>query len=207
VTFQGLPQRDGKVRQAVFPKTELDVTALRDDHRGIQSFRDLGAEEPVHLLGGAEVEVRRSEAVSLRVTHGAFGLDAEQDLVPRSILGIKVVGIVGGHQGNTRLSGKAYQGLVCPGLFRNGVVLDLQVKISLAKKVVIKTSPLPSSLFVSLQDQGGDLASQTGGRGNEPPGVSGQQVVVHPGFVIKSVGVGNRDQFYQISISRIVFCQ
>ena len=70
------------------------------------------AEHGLHLLAGLVVEVMGAEAHALGVVHGGLGLDAEQHLVGVGVVGVEVMAVVGGHDGQLEMVGYLQQALV-----------------------------------------------------------------------------------------------
>ncbi len=81
-----------------------------------------------------------------------MGLHAEKHLVPGGILLAKIVGIVGGDDGEPRLPGNPDNPLVRPGLFGKGVVHHLKVEVPLPQKLLVVASLSGRLLFLPLKD-------------------------------------------------------
>ena len=187
--------------QHVMPRLELqlDVAALRDGRGVIQRLRHLLAKGRVHLLRRPEEEIigRKTEGVVRLV---GVGVDAEQDLVPVVIFLVEIMRVGRGDQGDARVLRHFDQRPVHPGLLGEGVGHDLKEEIPLAHDVLIKQSAFGGLVLLALQDKLRDLPRQARGRGDEAPGVAGQEVVVDARLIVKPVGVGDGDDLHQVVI-------
>ncbi len=102
-------------------RDELD--RLGDLQGGVAGLREIGEELP-HLLGRLHVELLRVELEAIGVgQHLPRLLDAEQDVVGAGVGALRVVGVVGGDQGDPEVAGDPHQGGVHSSLVVEAVVL------------------------------------------------------------------------------------
>ena len=106
--FLVLPLGHGKVRHVVRLGVELHVTAL-SNLEGVLAGTGNIAEDRVHLLGRAQVEVIRIELEALGVGQGRTGLHTQQCRVGGVVFLAGVVQVVSRHVGQVQLLGEAVQ--------------------------------------------------------------------------------------------------
>ena len=150
-----------KVRQLGHAKLKIEVTLLGNFVGVLTRFRADG-EQIVHLIGAFEVELVRLKFHPILVVHGFARLNADQDALHLAVFLAQVVGIVGGHQRNARLFGKAEQLGQHRLLLLNAVVLNLQVVISLSKQVVVPQRNFLGAVVITGQQRLRHLARQAG---------------------------------------------
>ena len=129
-----------------------------------------------HLFDGLVIELVRFKAHALGVVHGGLGLDAEQNLMGVRVVGVEIVAVIGGHQGQV-------------GGFRDlqqGVVDDFLLE---AAGVDVRVFPGQAQGLVHVlgQDGAGNLARDAGRKAGQALGVAAQQLLVHAGLVVKTV--------------------
>ena len=81
------------------------------------------------------------------------------------------------------------------------MVLDLQVKIPLPEKIPVIPRLGLGLLDLTRLDKLGDLAGDTGRKGDKPPVEPGQKLLVHPGPVVKTLGIGKGTELHQVKIT------
>lgn len=89
-------------------------------------------------------------------------------------------------------------------LFFDGIMLQLQVEILSAQNIPVQVRPFQSPLFITGHNQPRDFPSQTGRRADNPLPVLCQQFMVNTRFIVKTICVGNGNQFNQVMIP--LFC-
>ena len=136
-------------RQVVLAEGELQIAEVRDALRVGEGLR-IAAEEGLHLLRGAEVEVLGLVAHPLLVLHQLAGLDAEEDVVALRVLGGEVVAVVGTDQGDARLLVDAEEGLVHHRLVPDAVVLELQVEPVLPEEALHLQGVVLCAVIISV---------------------------------------------------------
>ncbi len=140
--FQAGPLADLDPGQPVGSKGEFHVAALRDGQRILKRLGNFVPEEGPHFLGGAEVKIIGPETVTIGCIHRGVRLDAEQDVVPGSVLRLQVMGVIGGHQGDAGQGGHFDQSLVRYGLLGYPVVQYLEKEIALAENIAVEHGSL-----------------------------------------------------------------
>ncbi len=88
IGLEGLPLGQPEVGELVVPVVErqCDVAPLGYQDGVVEGVGQLRAEETVHFLGRAEIEVVRGEGHALLVVKGRLGLHAQEHLVPVPVL-------------------------------------------------------------------------------------------------------------------------
>ncbi len=66
------------------------------------------AEGPRHFLRRFEIKLIGGKAEAIGVGHGLAGLDAEQHFVGLGLVLIKIVTVIGGHQGQIKFGGELF---------------------------------------------------------------------------------------------------
>ena len=169
-------------------------------------LRRIGEQGP-HFLLGLTVVLAPFVAHPVLIRHLLAGLDAQKDIMGLLILGIGVMDIVGGHQLKARIPAHAHKALVYQPLVRQPVVLKLQEEVVLSEYVHIPFG-CPDRLLIHSSGQAAlHLPCQTGAEGNDSLMVGPQHLIVHPGFIVKSVHKPLGHNFHQVFITLVVLCQ
>ena len=169
-------------------------------------LRRIGEQSP-HFLLGLTVVLSSLVAHPVLIRHLLAGLDAQKDIMGLLILGKGIVDIVGGHQLKARVPAHAHKALVYQLLVRQAVVLELQEEVVLSENIHILFR-CPDCLLIHSPGQAAlHLPCQTGAEGNDSLMVGPQHLIVHPGFIVKSVHKPLGHNFHQVFITFVVLCQ
>ena len=164
-------------------------------------------EQCLHLLLGLAVVLPALIAHAVLILHLLAGLDAQQYIVGLLILCKRIVDIIGGHQFKPCLPAHAHQSLIDQFLVGQPMVLQFQEKVVLSKYVHIP-SGCPHSLLVHAPGKISlHLAGQAGAQCNHPLVVLGKHLIIHPGFIIKTIHKSLGHNLHQVLISLVVLCQ
>ena len=195
-----------EIRQLGDAELKVKVAHLGDLDGVLAGVRRDG-EQVVHLLGALEVELVGLEFQLVRVLHGLAGLDADENALHLAVLLAEVVGVVGGHQRDARLPGKADEQRQNLLLRVDAMVLNFNVEVALTEQVVeIERGGL--CLFVVPRKQRlGYLARKAGGKTHQTLVVLFQQFLVHPGFGVKALDEAGGDQLDEVFVARFVFAK
>ena len=147
----------------------------------------IGAEQFLHLLRGAEVEVSRLIAHPVLVVYGLARLDAQQYIVALGVLRPQVVGVVGADQWDARLLMDAEQIPVHQRLLGDAVVLQFQIEVILPEDLLHGQGVLLGPVVVAVDQPLGDLPGQTGRQGDESLAVLAQQIQIDAGLDVKAL--------------------
>ena len=202
----GLPFRHPKFRQMVLPKGKLKVAQLRDPP-GVLNGPGVLAEQFLHFLRGAHVEVPGLVPHPLLVLHQLPGLDAQQHVVGLRVLGGQVVAVVGTHQRDAGLLMDAQQSLVDHGLVPDAVVLELQIEPVLPEELPHLQGVGLGILVLSVHQPFGDLPRQTGGQGDKPPAVLPQQLHIDTGLDVEPLHEAHADHVAEVPVPLLVPAQ
>lgn len=102
-----------------------------------------------------------------------------------NVLRIRVVDVVGGHQGDFKLFAHAQQRLIHSLLIRNPVILQLQKIIAFSKDLFIFQGLLLGLIVETLYNISLHLPGQAGAQSDDPFVEFLQHLHIHPGPVIK----------------------
>jgi len=159
--------------QVILGAVEIDMAALRDGQRVGQRLWDRG-KKLGHLVGAAQIVIRRGHGHALGVIHGGAGLDGQQQLLGGSVLFADIVDIVGRHQAEIQLPAQGNQfGIDLVQLGHASMPLQLEVKVVLAKSVAMPDGRFAGLLPAPLRDQARDLARDAGRKKDDPLGILG----------------------------------
>ena len=193
-------------RQMVLAKGELHVAPVGDFLRILNGLGLIGKQR-THFLLGFDVEFLGFKAHPVGLVHGLSHLDAHEHVLEIAVLPGQIVGVVGHHQRQARILGKAQDAAVDLLLLRQAVILQLQIKIPLAEDLRQLQRMGLGALVVSRPQSAGNPASQTGRQGDQALGMLPQQVQIHTGLDIKTVQKALGDQIAEVFIARLVFAQ
>ena len=201
-----LPRRQLEAGQVVVAEFEIVIAALRNGHRVVRRLLKL-REEGAHLLFAFQIQLPGLKAHTVGVVHGLAHLDAHQHILIIGVLFFNIVGVVGQNQRDARLLMEPDQPLGGLFLFREAVVLNLQIKILRPEQRPKLQSLGFGPLVVVLYKHLGDGPGQTAGEADQPLRVLVQQRPVDAGLDVKAVGKGSADQIAEILIARLVLAQ
>ena len=122
------------------------------------------------------------------------------------VVGVEIVAVVGGHQGQVGGLRDLQQGVVDDFLFGQTVGLQFQVE---AAGIDVRVFPGQAQGLVHVlgQDGAGNFARDAGRKAGEALGVAAQQLLVHARLVVKTVQKAVADQLDQIMIALLVLGQ
>ena len=200
------PRRQPELRQMILAEGKLHPAAV-GDALGVGYGVGIGAEQLLHLLRGAEVEVSRLVAHPVLVVHGLARLDAQQHIVALGVLRPQVVGVVGADQRDARLLMDAEQIPVHQRLLGDTVILQLQIEVILPEDLLHGQGVLLSPVVVAVYQSLGDLPGQTGRQGDEALAVLAQQVQIDAGLDVKALHKCLTHHVRQVPVARLVFTQ
>ena len=185
---------------------EEEAAHLGDAHRARQRLRVVG-EHRRHLRRALDVELLRVEAQPLRLVHLLAGADAEQHVVGLVVLAAEVVRVVGGHEGQARLSVEPVESLVHPPLLLDPVVHHLQEEPLAAEDVAQDAHRLQRGRLLAGADVLRHLAREAAGEPDQPLGVRGQHVLVDAGPVVEALRVADGHELHEVVVARLVLGQ
>ena len=186
-------------REIVVPHVQFHVAALGDLGRVAQGLGQM-AEHGLHLLAGLVVEVMGAEAHALGVVHGGLGLDAEQHLVGVGVVGVEVMAVVGGHDGQLEMVGYLQQALVGYLLLGQAVGLQLQIE-AVRVDVGVFAGQGDGAVHVTGVEGARDLARDAGRKADEALGIAAQHGLVHARLVVEALQVAAAHQLDQIVVA------
>ena len=201
-----LPFRQLERRQVVDSKLEVHLTHLGNLGGILYGLRALG-KEGAHLLFTLDVELLGLKAHAVGVLQPLARLDAHEHILHHRVLSGEVVGVVGGHQGNPRLSVEAENPGVHRLLLVDAVVLNLQVVAVLPKDVPHLQGVGQRPLVVPRHEPPGNFPAQAGRQGDEALTVGPQQLHIHPRSAVKALHIGHGHQIAEVAVPRLIFTQ
>ena len=117
------------------------------------------------------------------------------------------MGIVGGHQRNARLFGKADQLGQHRLLLFKAVVLNFQVVIPMPEQVVVPQRNFLGAVVIPGQQRLRHLARQAGRQADQPFVVLLQQLMVHTRFGVEPLNKPGADHFNKVFIPGFIFAK
>ena len=102
------------------------------------------------------------------------------------VLFIDIMAVVCGHERDGKLLAHPHQPLIHRLLHGNAVILQLQEKISGAEYILIIERRLTRLLIHASGQIPLHLAAQAGAKGNDALAVGPENLVIHPGLIIKA---------------------
>ena len=169
-------------------------------------------EKFVHLRGRFQVKLLVGQGIAM-IAAPSYGLvqffavaDTKKHFLNRCIFGFYIINFVAGHQFDLMLAGQKPQTFVQGFLGIQTVPQDFQVKI-IAENIQPFLQFFFGLCLTHVQDKMGYFAVQAARNGDKPFAVLPEQILVYPGVVVITVGVGYGHQFDQIMVSGFVFGQ
>ena len=146
-----------------------------------------------HLFFALEIEVLGVEAEALHVVYLGLGLDAEQDVVGLHVIGVQVVAVVGGHEGELGGVCDFQYLLVDESLFRQGVGLHFEVeafreqgRVLLGEHDGIIKGAAARDELVLAHEGARYLTGHAGGKGDEAVGMAVEHLLVDARLVVEA---------------------
>src|SRR5439155_16611277 len=195
-----MPFRNFELRKRIRDALNFHVAAQSDFHSAAQRFRDF-AKDLRHLGGILEVKLVSLELHTIRVAHGLAGLDAEQHFLGVSVVVMKVVTVVGGHERDAGLFRKTGQFGIDIFFDRQSLVLNFEEEIAFAENVAQAVSIFARLIVLLIDDRFGHWATQAGRKRDQAFAMSGEQVVVNARFIIETLKKACGNQFDQVVIA------
>ncbi len=195
-----------EIRELRLAVMEIEM-ALLGNAVGVLAGFGHHRKQVVHLVGALDVEFVGAELHAVGVGDGLAGLDAQQNALHLGVLAGKIMRVVGRHQRDAGLAGKADQLRQDHIVLFQTVVLKLDVIVALAKQVLIVQSDAFCPLIVPGQDGLGHLPRQTGRQADQAFVVLFQQVLVDAGLGVKTFEKAGADHLDQVFVAGLVFAQ
>ncbi len=153
------------------------------DRQGVVAGLGQVAEQRPHLLGGLEVVAVPVEAETVLLRLAGAGGDAQQRVVRVGVVGVHVVQVVGGYQGQLQILGQAQQVLAHAGLDVQAVVHELDVEVLRAEDVAELGGGRPRVVVLPEPQERLDLPRGAARGGDEALTVEVQQLPVRARLV------------------------
>ena len=206
-----------EVRQQDAPELQLLLDALGDDQAAVASAGELivGEERP-HVAGRLHPVALAVEAEALLVADQCPRLDAEEDIVVCRLLAPGVMAVVGSQERRPDLPGDGQQVGQHPLLSGHPMVHDLDEEVLLPEDLLVHAGgghrrpevtghPDVPLLVVGVGgEQLGNVAPEAAGGADEPGGVLGEQLDVHPGLVVEALQERPAGQLDQVAVPGVV---
>ena len=164
-------------------------------------------EQLAQLFLALEVKFLCLEFHAVFFVHGLAGLDAQQHILHVGIFLAQIVGVIGDHQGQARFPCHAHHALVHRHLLLDAMILQFQIEMLRAEDPCHAQSIGLGSLIIFSHQVLGHAAGQAGRGGNQTLMVLFQQLQIHSGLAVKTIGKGLRHQQAQILITLAVPAQ
>ncbi len=177
------------------------------DEKGVVAGFGVVAEHVPHLCGGLQVELVGVELEPVRVVQRRRRLHTQQGGVSRRVVGVGVVQVVGGQEGNIHFLGQAQQVGNGPALDIDAMVHNLSEEVLFAEDVLELSRGLFCLVILPETQARLHLATHTTGGGDNTLRVLREQLAVHAGFEVKALNGGERRQPEQVMHSLVVLRQ
>jgi len=189
-----MPFRNFELRKRIRDALDFHVAAQSDFHGAAQRFRDF-AEDLRHFRCALEVKLVGLKFHAIGVAHGLAGLDAEEHFLSVSVVVMKVMAIVGGHEGDAGLFRKMDQFAIDVFFDRQSLVLNFEEEIAFAENVAQAVSIFARLIVLLIDDRFGHWATQAGRKRDQAFAMSGEQVVVNAWFIVETLKKACGNQF------------
>ena len=156
--------------------------AFRDGEGVVAGLGDVLEQGP-HLLGALEVVAGTVKPEPVGLGLAGARRDAQQGVVGIGVLGVHVVEVVGGHQGQVQVLGDAEQVASHLVLDRQAVVHQLDVEIALPEDVAELRRRGPGVVVLAEPEEGLDLTRGAARGGDQPLAIFVQKLPVGAGLV------------------------
>ncbi len=192
--------RDREGRKLHALGVERELAALRDRERVPERLGRV-PEERFHLLGRLHVELVGREAKAVGIQHRLPGLDAEEHLVRLRVLAGEVVAVVGRDDRDPHLPAQGENSPRRGLLVGEPVVLNFQEVVIGAEEIPVPRRRAPRPVRVAGDHELRHLAPQAGAQAEEPARVPGQELLVDPRLVVKSLQVPRGGELGEVLVS------
>jgi hypothetical protein len=197
---------DGEIRKVVALERKVHLATLRDEPGVVHRLRHLG-EEAQHLLLVPHVvtAVRHPHAVGLG--HQCAGLDAQQDVVRRAVLGHDIMHVVGGHQLRLVARRQVDQLTVDRVQLGDLVVLQLEEEMIAPEDLEVPIQQARRVRIAALHQGAGQFRRQAARGANQACGMRGKEIVVDAGLVVEALQLRGRGDLEQVAVAGVVLGQ
>jgi hypothetical protein len=194
---------DGELRAAGRGRTRCGPAALRDLERRVQRVTMVGERRP-HLRGGLHEELVGLEPEATRVGQLRPGLDAQQRVMRRDVVGARVVRVVGDDRAQAELTRQPLEHRPHAALLGDAVVLQLD-EVAVGTEQVTEVPHDPSCcVLVATQEMLVDLRPEAAGEHDESLVMLGEQLHVDARLVPVALEVGPAGERHQVAVAGVV---
>jgi len=206
VTFAG--EMFGRMKDRVMQLAELNlqIAFLGDLQRVLHRLGHF-VEQRFHLLRRAQVKLLRHIAHPLGVTEQALRADADERIVGVRVAFLDVMHVVGCNEFQTELFGPLNQVAIDVDLLRNRVVLQFEVKIFRAERLLEPVHRGARFVQLPALNQVRNFAGETAGERDEPLFVLRQDFLVDARLVVIALQMRRRGKFDKIPVTDLIFRQ
>ena len=187
-------------------KVKFDMAPIGDSPCIGQRFRVV-FKIPKHLFRRFKIELVGPKFKSIRIVDGFSGLNAQQHIVCPDVVFIQVMTIVCCNHRYRKPLSHIQKDLVDRFLNLDAVVLNLKIKVIVAKKVGIKPGRRFRFFEPVLLYQHRYLAMETRGHTDQSLVMLRKQFFVDTRFVIKTIQVADADKTAEVAVSFSCLCQ
>ena len=206
IFFVGIALRHRKRGQMIFVKHEFQIAHIGNLNSIFKSFVAVG-EQAAQLFFALDIKFLGLEFHAVGLVHGSAGLDAQQDILHFRILFPEVVGIIGYDQGQTGFPGQTQNTLIDHTLLVNAMVLQFQIESLRTKNMRHLQSIIFGRLIIFVHQVLGNTTGQTGRGSDQTFMILFQQLQVHTGFTVETMGKGFGNHQAEIFITLPVFTE
>ena len=182
---------------------DREVAHLGDAHRVRQHLR-IFREQLRHLVGVLEIELVAVESHAVRLVSRPLRSDAEEYVLRDVIFALAVVRVVRHDHRDAEASRHRDQHRGDLLLFFDSVILQLDEIVAVAEVVAISPRERLGFRRFSVEEEGRELARETGRKADEPARVLLDEFLVDTGFIVHSFRERLRGQHHEVAIAFLV---
>ncbi len=172
-----------KLGQGVVVELDRDVGSFGDQQRVVARLGDV-AEQVAHLARRLQVVLVAVEAEAVRIGYQRSGADAQQRVVHLGVGVVHVVQVVGRQQRSVEILRDPQQLGVRAQLLGDAVILHLDEEVLRPEDALEPPGQLDGLGVVVLQQRLEHHPAEASRRGDEPLGVTLEQLPIHPRLVV-----------------------
>ena len=189
---------------AVLDYEVVSVHFVRDLAGGLYRLGDPG-EELLHLLAGLEIEIVVLEPDAEFLVLLALQGYAHHGVLRVGVLAVDIMHIVGRHHLDPDIPREIDQGVKYLPLFREPVILQFDIKVTLGEHPFEPEGVLLRLLVVASEQRGRDMPRKTRRTADQPLRMLFEQIEVYPRLHVKPVHERGGGQPHEIAVARLVF--
>ena len=167
-------------------KVEIEIAHVGDLLRVFDRALVL-SEKRLHFFRAFHIELIRFKAEGTSVRDFIVRLDAHEHRLRIRVGAAQIMRVVGSHERDAGLTGKAQKSRVHFLLLLNSVILELEIVAVLAEQLPHRKRMLLRLVVVACGEHTGDIARKTGGKADKTLAVLREKLEVDPRLCVKAL--------------------